>query len=267
MTLKMAGGEVIDIEGAGILSEIHPIAAGVYNTAYFVIVPKRTGHNSGTSTKSDKENMEPLTTSSFGISTNIPPRQKPKITYRELITRSLLEKESLTLSGIYKWISTNFPFFSESDDKWKNSIRHNLSLYPEFLKGSKTQSSAGHLWHLDHNLIKDSKDRSKVDLYYSPQLPSSENKSSNESFGQFCDDDDLIFDAIREHQQEQRSFIPMELQKTAEEILAGVKRPTKVHCNDISILDSCQPLSCLRMEEDTNLCWTDDPIYLWERES
>ena len=30
-----------NIEGAGILSEIHPIAAGVYNTTYFVIIPHR----------------------------------------------------------------------------------------------------------------------------------------------------------------------------------------------------------------------------------
>ena len=36
-----------NIEGAGILSEIHPIAAGVYNTTYFVIIPHRTDSNKG----------------------------------------------------------------------------------------------------------------------------------------------------------------------------------------------------------------------------
>ena len=30
-----------NIEVAGILSEIHPIAAGVYNTAYFVIINQK----------------------------------------------------------------------------------------------------------------------------------------------------------------------------------------------------------------------------------
>ena len=36
-----------NIEGAGILSEIHPIAAGVYNTTYFVIIPHRPDSNKG----------------------------------------------------------------------------------------------------------------------------------------------------------------------------------------------------------------------------
>lgn len=43
-----------NIEVAGILSEIHPVAAGVYNTAYFVIInqkkqPARTSESLGTS--------------------------------------------------------------------------------------------------------------------------------------------------------------------------------------------------------------------------
>ena len=36
-----------NIEGAGILSEIHPIAAGVYNTTYFVIIPHRAPSKKG----------------------------------------------------------------------------------------------------------------------------------------------------------------------------------------------------------------------------
>ena len=43
-----------NIEVAGILSEIHPVAAGVYNTAYFVIInqkkqPARTSESLGKS--------------------------------------------------------------------------------------------------------------------------------------------------------------------------------------------------------------------------
>ena len=30
-----------NMDGVGILSEIHPVAAGVYNTTYFVIVPHK----------------------------------------------------------------------------------------------------------------------------------------------------------------------------------------------------------------------------------
>ena len=38
---RREGGEVSGMEGAGILSELHPVAAGVYNTAVFVIIPHR----------------------------------------------------------------------------------------------------------------------------------------------------------------------------------------------------------------------------------
>jgi len=38
---RRQGGEVSGMEGAGILSELHPVAAGVYNTAVFVIIPHR----------------------------------------------------------------------------------------------------------------------------------------------------------------------------------------------------------------------------------
>merc|ERR1711872_178244 len=68
---------------------------------------------------------------------NIISNEKPKYTYRELITLALADKTCLTLSNIYSWISKFFPFYSASDEKWKNSIRHNLSLYPEFVKGKR----------------------------------------------------------------------------------------------------------------------------------
>merc|ERR1711962_352314 len=102
------------MEGAGILSELHPVAAGVYNTAVFVIIPHRKGgaqngteHFGGSL---DKENSGPSTA-------------KPKYTYRELIKKALLQKQFLNLGGIYKWICTNFPYYSVTDDKWKNSIQ------------------------------------------------------------------------------------------------------------------------------------------------
>ena len=41
---RRGGGEGCQggaMEGAAILSELHPVAAGVYNTAVFVIIPHR----------------------------------------------------------------------------------------------------------------------------------------------------------------------------------------------------------------------------------
>merc|ERR1711990_997668 len=98
--------------------------------------------------------------------------EKPKYTYRELITLSLIDKTCLTLSNIYNWICTFYPFYSASDEKWKNSIRHNLSLYPEFVKGEKTQDGAGHLWYLDQafrsNYLQDRQERIRRKSEQSP---------------------------------------------------------------------------------------------------
>lgn len=39
-----------------------------------------------------------------------------------------------------------FPFYKSNDDRWKNSVRHNLSINPHFRKGNKPAQGAGHLW-------------------------------------------------------------------------------------------------------------------------
>ncbi|XP_017768124.1 PREDICTED: uncharacterized protein LOC108556500 [Nicrophorus vespilloides] len=72
--------------------------------------------------------------------------KKPPFTYTELIEHALVEKGELTVSGIYQWISDHFPFYKQNDDRWKNSVRHNLSINPHFRKGSKAVHGAGHLW-------------------------------------------------------------------------------------------------------------------------
>lgn len=40
----------------------------------------------------------------------------------------------------------HFPFYKQNDDRWKNSVRHNLSINPHFRKGGKAIQGAGHLW-------------------------------------------------------------------------------------------------------------------------
>ena len=52
------------------------------------------------------------------------------------------------MSGIYQWISENYPYFKAEDDRWKNSVRHNLSMNPHFRKGTKSKQGAGHVWVL-----------------------------------------------------------------------------------------------------------------------
>lgn len=73
---------------------------------------------------------------------------KPNSTYTDLITLALKEKFSLTVSGIYQWITENYPYFKAEDDRWKNSVRHNLSMNPHFRKGGKAKQGSGHVWVL-----------------------------------------------------------------------------------------------------------------------
>ncbi|GFG37711.1 hypothetical protein Cfor_06954, partial [Coptotermes formosanus] len=40
----------------------------------------------------------------------------------------------------------HFPFYKANDDRWKNSVRHNLSISPHFRKGGKAPNAAGHFW-------------------------------------------------------------------------------------------------------------------------
>ncbi|CAG9764548.1 unnamed protein product [Ceutorhynchus assimilis] len=75
---------------------------------------------------------------------NLP--KKPPFTYTELIEHALTEQGQLTVSGIYAWISNHFPFYKTNDDRWKNSVRHNLSINPHFRKGGKASQGAGHFW-------------------------------------------------------------------------------------------------------------------------
>ncbi|XP_037087958.1 forkhead box protein K2-like [Pollicipes pollicipes] len=73
---------------------------------------------------------------------------KPPFTYTELIEQAMIEEGELTVSGIYRWITSHFAFYKSCDDRWKNSVRHNLSMNPYFRKGEKAKNGTGHLWML-----------------------------------------------------------------------------------------------------------------------
>ncbi|KAF6217152.1 hypothetical protein GE061_001506 [Apolygus lucorum] len=73
---------------------------------------------------------------------------KPGLTYTELIEKALKEKGELTVSEIYKWIYSKYPYYKKNDGRWKNSIRHNLSINPQFRKGEKC-NNGGHFWTLN----------------------------------------------------------------------------------------------------------------------
>lgn len=249
-----------NINIAGILSEIHPVAAGVYNTAYFVIINQK--HKPVKTEQShEMETVEHEGHMTVQKENVVISNEKPKYTYRELITLALADKTCLTLSNIYNWISTYYPFYSASDEKWKNSIRHNLSLYPEFVKGEKTSDGAGHLWYLDNDFRKnylhhrEERMRRKSEQMNEMRHAQVHNKNVEALVEDVMEEElkikaDDCLEAEEEEElepevstptfyQEQQSYqacidliTSPELQKSAEEILAGVKRPTAVVGNE-----------------------------------
>ncbi|XP_021273507.1 forkhead box protein L2-like [Numida meleagris] len=82
-----------------------------------------------------------------------PAPQKPPYTYAALIAMAIRAspEQRLPLSGIYSYVAGRFPYYRRGPKGWQNSIRHNLSLNPCFLRLPR-RSGAPHRggeWALD----------------------------------------------------------------------------------------------------------------------
>ena len=81
--------------------------------------------------------------------------KKPSMSYPQLISEALnnAPEKTLVLSDIYKAINAKHPHYVLEKQRWKESIRHNLSVNKNFIKGEKSAGFEKHgcYWKLLEN--------------------------------------------------------------------------------------------------------------------
>lgn len=75
---------------------------------------------------------------------------KPPYSYIALICMAIANAEDnqATLRQICDFISSQFPYFRNKEDKWRGNVRHNLTLNPCFVKFPRRPGDKGHPWGL-----------------------------------------------------------------------------------------------------------------------
>ncbi|CAF3326695.1 unnamed protein product [Rotaria sp. Silwood1] len=107
----------------------------------------------------------PITLSKTNIQQKLEPHEielptstnhlKPPYSYVSLIRQAISSAimQRMTLNEIYQWIVDSYPYFRTAPSKWKNSIRHNLSLNKCFkrLQRSTNDPGKGSYWAIDES--------------------------------------------------------------------------------------------------------------------
>lgn len=79
----------------------------------------------------------------------------PVLSYIGMIATAILgsSKSKLTLSGIYSYMENHFSAVLSNRPRWRNTVRHNLSLHECFVKGEIPAEGKGRFWHIHPNYV------------------------------------------------------------------------------------------------------------------
>uniref|UniRef100_A0A915PX05 Fork-head domain-containing protein n=1 Tax=Setaria digitata TaxID=48799 RepID=A0A915PX05_9BILA len=98
--------------------------------------------------------------------------EKPPYSYAQLIVQAIMSApdQQITLSGIYNYITSRYPWYRSTDKGWQNSIRHNLSLNRYFVKVARSQEEPGKgsFWRMESSSAP-----RNVELAYKKRKPKS----------------------------------------------------------------------------------------------
>ncbi|XP_064631745.1 forkhead box protein pes-1-like [Lineus longissimus] len=77
-------------------------------------------------------------------------KKRPNISYTALIAMAILNsrERKLQLHQIYDFIQYKFPYYQTTTSKWKNCVRHNLSLSDRFVKLGR-KDTRGNFWAIN----------------------------------------------------------------------------------------------------------------------
>lgn len=84
-------------------------------------------------------------------------RNSCPLSYIEIIAYAILSspRKRATLSEIYSFIVDNYPEFTENRVRWKNTVRHNLSLHECFQRGEIAFDRTGCYWRIHPSFMAD----------------------------------------------------------------------------------------------------------------